>query len=461
MSEILAPIANTTVPLSAESLVTGTLNKLEVISLASVKNKLKILADAAKYDASCASSGSYRKREAGGMGNTEGMGICHSYTPDGRCVSLLKILMTNYCIYDCKFCINRISSDVKRARFTPKEIAWLTLEFYRRNYIEGLFLSSGIIDSSDSTMEQLIVTARLLRQEHKFGGYIHLKVVAGASQELVERAGLWADRISVNIEMPTQNDLDLLAPAKKIETAQESMDQIKSKIVETKEDSKKFKFTPKFAPAGQTTQMIVGATGTDDATFLQKSEGLYHGLGLRRIYYSAYSPITNADAILPTAQPMLVRENRLYQADWLMRFYGFKSEEIADSANPNLPLDIDPKTHWALRNRHFFPVDVNTSPKSALLRIPGLGVKNVDKIIEARKFGRLRVDDLRRLRIMWNRARYFLTALDHNPDAMLIDRVSLDTLLRPKSQQLSLFGDSEPVDNSPSAPEVPANVGAS
>lgn len=439
MSEILAPIPQTLIPLSDRSLATGQLNRLEIVSLEAVKGKLRILADAAKYDASCASSGSYRKRPEGGMGNTEGMGICHSYTPDGRCVSLLKILMTNYCIYDCKFCINRVSSDVKRARFTPKEIAWLTLEFYRRNYIEGLFLSSGIVESSDSTMEQLIETARLLRQVHKFGGYIHLKVVAGASQELIERAGLWADRISVNIEMPTQTDLDLLAPAKKIDVAEDSMAQIKEKITETKQDAKKFKSTPKFAPAGQTTQVIVGATGTDDATFLHKSEGLYKEQKLRRIYYSAYSPILNADAVLPTTQPVLVRENRLHQADWLMRHYGFKSEEIADKENPTLPLDIDPKTHWALRHRHFFPVNVNTAPKEKLLRIPGLGVKNVEKIIAARQFGRLRVEDLRRIRINWNRARYFLTALDHNPDALLIDRANLDALVRPHEQQLSLF----------------------
>ena len=411
----------------------------EVLNLTALSKKLAILADAAKYDASCSSSGSKRQRDARGMGNVEGMGICHSYAPDGRCISLLKILLTNFCIYDCKFCINRVSSDVKRAKFTPAEVVWLTLEFYRRNYIEGLFLSSGIIDSPDETMNQLVEVARSLREDHHFGGYIHLKVVAGSSPELVTDAGRYADRISANIEMPLQSDLDKLAPAKLIGDAQETMSKIQDKTLETADERKVFKLTPQFAPAGQTTQMIVGATGTDDASFLSKSETLYGDYKLRRVYYSAYSPIQNADAVLPTAAPALVRENRLYQADWLMRFYEFKADELANPLAPNLPTDIDPKTSWALRTRQFFPVDVNSAPRESLLRVPGFGVRNVDRILELRKLRRLRVHDLKQLRVTWKRARFFVTTQDHNPDALLIDRANLDAWLKPQEQQLSLF----------------------
>ena len=419
-------------------------------NLTSLQSKLAILADAAKYDASCSSSGSKRQRDARGMGNVEGMGICHSYAPDGRCISLLKILLTNYCIYDCKFCINRVSSDVKRARFTPEEVVWLTLEFYRRNYIEGLFLSSGIINSPDSTMDQLVEVARSLREDHHFGGYIHLKVVAGSSPELVTEAGRFADRISANIEMPLQSDLDKLAPAKQIGDAQGTMEKISDKLTEVADDRKNrlLKTKPTFAPAGQTTQMIVGATGTDDASFLAKSETLYSDYKLRRVYYSAYSPIQNADAVLPTSAPALIRENRLYQADWLMRFYDFKADEIANAAAPTLPSDIDPKTAWSLRNRGFFPVDVNTAPRQALLRVPGFGVRNVDRILELRKIRRLRVHDLQQLRVTWKRSRFFVTTIDHNPDALLIDRANLDAWLKPKEQQLSLFDSvAEPVAN--------------
>ena len=408
-------------------------------SFESLKNKLAILADAAKYDASCSSSGSQRKRQAGGMGNVEGMGICHSYAPDGRCISLLKILMTNYCIYDCKFCVNRVSSDTPRARFTPAEIVWLTLEFYRRNYIEGLFLSSGIIGSSDQTMELLIEVARSLRQDHKFNGYIHLKVVAGSSPELTERAGLFADRISVNIEMPVQTDLDRLAPAKTLVEAQGSMLDIKGKLDQTKDEQKHYKKTPLFAPAGQTTQMIVGATGTDDASFLNKTETLYKDYRLKRVYYSAYSPIVGADPTLPSGSPVLRRENRLYQADWLMRFYGFAANELANESAPSLSEDIDPKTAWALRNRHFFPVDVNKASKEELLRVPGFGVRGVERILMVRRLRRLRVQDLKTLRLTWARARFFVSTTDHNPDALLIDRQNLDSILRPGQQQLSLF----------------------
>lgn len=411
----------------------------KAISAVAVQAKLKILADAAKYDASCASSGSYRKRDSLGLGNTEGMGICHSYTPDGRCVSLLKILLTNYCIYDCKFCINRVSSDTKRAKFTPDEVVWLTMEFYRRNYIEGLFLSSGIIESSDATMELLIQVARTLRTRERFGGYIHLKVVAGATQELIQQAGLWADRISANIEMPVQTDLNLLAPAKTIAAAEKSMSQIKEKVDETKEDKKLLKKTPKFAPAGQTTQMIVGATDSPDRLILATSEKLYHDYSLRRVYYSAYSPIPHADALLPAVRPSLVRENRLYQADWLLRFYNFRASELVTIENPNLSLEMDPKSSWAVQNRHYFPVDVNTATRDQLLRVPGFGVRNVDRMLQSRQFRKLRVEDIKRLRVTWSRARFFVKTIDHNPDLLLLDTEDLSHRLKPKEQQLSLF----------------------
>lgn len=406
---------------------------------AKIRQKLSVLAEAAKYDASCASSGSYRKRDPNGLGNAEGMGICHSYTPDGRCVSLLKILLTNHCIFDCKFCVNRVSSTTPRARFTPEEVVWLTLEFYRRNYIEGLFLSSGIIDSADYTMEQLVRVAQLLRQTHKFNGYIHLKVVPGASTELIEQAGLWADRVSANIELPTQQDLNVLAPAKKIETAQETMAEIRDRREEAKEETKKSVKAPKFAPAGQTTQMIVGATPSPDAVLLQTSQSLYKDFGLRRVYYSAYSPIPNADAILPMEKPVLIRENRLYQADWLLRFYGFKAGELTPTEEPNLPLDVDPKTAWALRHRAFFPVDVNSAPREMLWRVPGLGVRNVERILQMRPFRRLTLYDLAKMRVPIKRARYFILTSDHNPDAHLIDRESLVRRVRPQEKQLSLF----------------------
>lgn len=405
-----------------------------------IRKKLAILADAAKYDASCSSSGGRRARQKGGMGNSEGTGICHSYTPDGRCISLLKILLTNFCIYDCRFCINRVSSDTERAKFSPEEVVWLTLEFYRRNYIEGLFLSSGIINSIDVTMEQMILVAKTLREKHKFNGYIHLKVVPGASQELIERAGLWADRVSANIELPTQEDLNTVAPAKTIESATDSMSQIKTKIDETKEDKKKFKKTPRFAPAGQTTQMIVGATPSTDAIILDRSSTLYSDYRLRRVYYSAYSPIPNADGVLPIQQPSLVRENRLYQADWLMRFYGFQAQEIVTADDPHLALDIDPKLAWALRNRHAFPVDVNKAPREMLLRIPGIGVRNVQRILQLRPFRQIRLEDLKKLRISLSKTKYFVTTIDHNPDALLIDRLNLKSKVQVQAtEQLSFF----------------------
>ncbi len=410
-----------------------------------LQGKLSILADAAKYDASCSSSGSKRQRDQNGMGNVEGMGICHSYAPDGRCISLLKILMTNYCIYDCKFCVNRVSSDVPRARFLPAEIVSLTLEFYRRNYIEGLFLSSGIINSSDETMEQLIQVARTLRETHKFNGYIHLKVVAGATEELILEAGKWADRISANIEMPVQKDLDILAPAKTLAAATKSMNQIADKVTETKSEIKKASSKssiiriPKFAPAGQTTQMVVGATPSSDALILHSSQDLYKKYNLRRVYYSAYSPIPKADALLPKEQPQLVRENRLYQADWLLRFYDFKADELLASPDDNLALDMDPKTGWAIKNRHYFPVDVNRASREQLLRVPGLGVRNVERILKMRPYHAITLTDLGKLRVPIKRAKYFIVTADNNPDAFLLDSARLEQRLRPDSVQLSLF----------------------
>ena len=404
-----------------------------------LQKKLAVLADAAKYDASCSSSGSKRKSAKGAMGNVEGMGICHSYAPDGRCISLLKILLTNFCIYDCRFCINRVSSDVKRAKFTPEEVVSLTLEFYRRNYIEGLFLSSGIIESSDATMELLIRVARSLREVHRFNGYIHLKVVAGASQELVVEAGKWADRVSANVEMPVQADLDVLAPAKTIEAATTVMGQVADRLVEAKDLKKRFASAPSFAPAGQTTQMIVGATASPDASILRTSQGLYRRYSLRRVYYSAYSPIPNADARLPADQPVLRRENRLYQADWLLRYYGFDAEELVSDAQPNLALDIDPKTAWALAHPGYFPVDVNEAPKASLLRIPGIGVRSVERILQLRRFRRITLIDLKKLNVTLSRAKYFVATADRNADLHLLDASALQVRLRPAPTQLSLF----------------------
>lgn len=409
------------------------------LSLTAIQKKLAILADAAKYDASCSSSGGKRSRDPNGMGNSEGMGICHSYAPDGRCISLLKILLTNFCIYDCKFCINRVTSNVQRARFTPEEVIWLTLEFYRRNYIEGLFLSSGIVESPDATMELLVRVARGLRETHRFNGYIHLKLVAGSSQELAEEAGKWADRVSANIEMPVQPDLDILAPAKTIAAVTKTMAQISDKLIETKDNVKHIKSTPKFAPAGQTTQMVVGATPTSDAAILGTSESLYQKFSLKRVYYSAYSPIPNADALLPAEKPSLVRENRLYQADWLLRLYGFKANELVNDLAPNLALDMDPKTSWSLNHREAFPIDVNKAPKAALLRIPGIGVKNVERILQLRRYHKITLADLKKMNVAISRAKYFVITSDHNPDVWLLDSESLNQRLRPKAVQLSLF----------------------
>ncbi|QEG24960.1 putative DNA modification/repair radical SAM protein [Mariniblastus fucicola] len=405
----------------------------------SVDRKLAILADAAKYDASCASSGSKSTRKGSKIGSTEGMGICHSYTPDGRCVSLLKILLTNYCIYDCQYCVNRVTSDTPRARFSVSEVVDLTMEFYKRNYIEGLFLSSGIIQNSDYTMEQLTLVAKTLRTDHRFGGYIHLKTIPGAAEELITEAGLWADRLSVNIELPTELDLKQLAPEKKKPQIVTAMSGIKEKIDETKEDRKSGMKPPKFAPAGQSTQMIVGATETPDDEILKTADELYTGQRLRRVYYSAYSPIPHADALLPGKSPPLIREHRLYQADWLLRFYGFDVNEIVVREDRNLDLEIDPKLAWALQQRDYFPVDVNTASREQLLRIPGIGARNVKRILSIRRHKKLRTDDLKKLRVAWKRAKSFVITVDHNPALANLDRSDLKQLIAPKERQLTLF----------------------
>ncbi|MCP4777987.1 MAG: putative DNA modification/repair radical SAM protein [Planctomycetaceae bacterium] len=404
-----------------------------------IQRKLSILADAAKYDASCASSGSKSTRKGSSIGSTEGTGICHSYTPDGRCISLLKILLTNYCIYDCQYCVNRVTSDTPRARFSADEVVNLTMEFYKRNYIEGLFLSSGIIQNSDYTMEQLTLVAKKLRTEHRFGGYIHLKTIPGAAEELITEAGLWADRLSVNIELPTEMDLKQLAPEKKKTQIVGAMSGIKDKIDEIKSDRKSGMRPPKFAPAGQSTQMIVGATETPDNEILKTASELYTGQRLRRVYYSAYSPIPHADSLLPGKSPPLVREHRLYQADWLLRFYGFDVNEIVVREDKNLDLEIDPKLAWALQQRGYFPVDVNTASREQLLRVPGIGARNVKRILSIRRHQRLRTDDLKKLRVAWKRAKSFVITEDHNPALSDLDRSDLKQLIAPKEKQLTFF----------------------
>ena len=360
-----------------------------------VRGKLAILADAAKYDASCASSGAKGARDRTrtsdpGIGSTEGMGICHSYTPDGRCVSLLKILLTNYCIFDCQYCVNRVTSDVRRARFKVDEVVSLTLEFYKRNYIEGLFLSSGIIGSPDDTMGELVEVARRLREEHHFRGYIHLKTIPECGDELIERAGLYADRLSINVELPTETDLQKLAPEKKTPQIEAAMAEVKQRRAENRLDRRRGFKAPVFAPAGQSTQMIVGATDTPDREIINTASRLYTRHDLRRVYYSAYSPIPHADARLPGQSPPLVREHRLYQADWLVRHYGFAAEEITTEDEPDLDLELDPKTVWALRHRGLFPMDVNRAAREELLRVPGLGVRSVDRLLKIRRFRSLR-----------------------------------------------------------------------
>lgn len=407
-----------------------------------LRQRLEILADAAKYDASCASSGTAKKNSLGGkgVGSTEGMGICHAYAPDGRCISLLKILLTNHCIFDCHYCINRKSANTPRARFTPQEVVDLTLNFYRRNYIEGLFLSSGIVKSANHTMEQLVEVARILREEHDFRGYIHLKTIPEADAEIIHAAGLYADRVSINVELPTDSGLTRLAPDKNAAQIEGAMARTKDRIIEAKDERKRFRHAPRFAPAGQSTQMIVGADGANDAAIIGKASRLYGSFGLRRVYYSAFSPIPDASAVLPLKRPPLMREHRLYQSDWLMRFYGFAPGEVADAtgADGNLPLDIDPKLAWALKFRESFPVDVNRAAKEQLLRVPGLGTTAVARIIAARRHRTLRLDDVARLTASVAKVRPFICTIDWRP-TLLTDRADLRRLLAPRQEQLELF----------------------
>ena len=402
-----------------------------------LSEKLALLADAAKYDASCSSSGGQKRdaRGTGGIGSNEGMGICHAYAPDGRCISLLKILLTNFCIYDCAYCINRRSSNVRRARFTVEEVVQLTMDFYRRNYIEGLFLSSGIIRSSDYTMEMLVEVARRLREEERFGGYIHLKTIPDASPELLAAAGRWADRLSINVEMPTEGGLKALAPEKDQRDIRQAMGRLRLNIEEAKAEKK----APRFAPAGQSTQMIVGADASTDRDVLTTSGNLYANYRLKRVYFSAFSPIPDASKALPLRPPPLVREHRLYQADWLMRFYGFSQPEIlAGSSDGMLDLAIDPKLAWALRNRGQFPVDINRADREALLRVPGLGTKVVAKILETRRHRRMRLEDVGRICQSIAKLRPFIIAEGWSPGAVT-DKTGLrDTIVR-SCEQLSLF----------------------
>ncbi|MGN3973309.1 putative DNA modification/repair radical SAM protein [Tsuneonella sp. SYSU-LHT278] len=408
----------------------------------SIIEKLEILADAAKYDASCASSGTAKRNSSGGkgIGSTEGMGICHAYAPDGRCISLLKILLTNHCVFDCHYCVNRKSSNVRRARFTPQEVVDLTLSFYRRNYIEGLFLSSGIVKSSNHTMEQLVEVARILREDHDFRGYIHLKTIPEADPELVHQAGLYADRVSINVELPTDAGLTRLAPDKNARQIEGAMGKLKSDIVEAKDNRKRFRHAPRFAPAGQSTQMIVGADAASDADIVGKASRLYDSFRLRRVYYSAFSPIPDASAVLPLKRPPLIREHRLYQSDWLMRFYGYQPQEVmqATEADGNLPLDIDPKLAWALKFRERFPVDVNRAGRDELLRVPGLGVRAVNRILASRRHRTMRLDDVAKLTVSIAKVRPFIVTADWRP-VLLTDRADLRALLAPRQEQLELF----------------------
>jgi len=387
------------------------------------REKLAILADAAKYDASCASSGSVKRssRDGKGLGSTDGgMGICHAYAPDGRCISLLKILLTNSCIFDCHYCINRKSSNVRRARFTVEEVVRLTLGFYQRNYIEGLFLSSGIIRSPDYTMEQVVAVARRLREEHQFRGYIHLKTIPDADPALVHQAGLYADRLSINVELPTAAGLKRLAPEKSASRIEGAMRDLKGAIEDGHDAIRRYRSAPKFAPAGQSTQMIVGADSANDVDIITSASGLYDRYKLRRVYYSAFSPIPDSSAILPLRRPPLVREHRLYQSDWMIRFYGFSAREVVQAADDDgmMPLDMDPKLAWALKFRATFPVDVNHAPKEMLLRVPGLGIQGVTGILASRRVHSLRLEDVARLTVSIARLRPFIVTSDWRPVAL-------------------------------------------
>jgi putative DNA modification/repair radical SAM protein len=405
----------------------------------SLQEKLAILADAAKYDASCASSGGERRKsKAGELGSITGSGICHSYAPDGRCISLLKILLTNHCVYDCLYCVNRVSSNVARARFTPEEVVDLTLAFYRRNYIEGLFLSSGIIKSPDYTMEQLVRVAKLLREVHKFRGYIHLKTIPEADPRLIEQAGIYADRLSFNIELPRDVSFGALAPQKSERSILKAMGGLKLKLDAAREEKRVLRHAPTFAAAGQSTQMIVGADAASDSEILRSSVSLYSSYGLKRVYYSAFSPFPGASDALPSRKAPLMREHRLYQADWLYRFYDFSLADIESATNDGMfDMSIDPKMAWALKNRDSFPVDVNRDSREKLLRVPGLGVRSVDHILRARRGGRLRLADIGKLARSIKSLRHFIVAEDWRPRTL--DLQNLRARVEPPPRQLELF----------------------
>ena len=414
-----------------------------------LQEKLRILSDAAKYDVSCSSSGSNRKSEKGTLGSTAASGICHSFTPDGRCISLLKILMTNYCIYDCAYCINKRSNDVERAAFTVDEIVHLTINFYRRNYIEGLFLSSAIIQNPDHTMEMLTQVVKKLRNEHHFGGYIHLKAIPGADPALIHEAGLYADRMSVNIELPSADSLKLLAPDKKKEEIFTPMKNISQQKHYYEDERKRSRHAPLFVPGGQSTQLIIGATPDSDLNILSLSEKLYQKYQLKRVYYSAYTPVNKGGHLPDILTPPTLREHRLYQGDWLLRYYGFKADELLDQKHPQFDIHLDPKTSWALNNLHLFPVEINKAPYAMLLRVPGIGVKGAKKIVSSRRIGPLHYEDLKKLGVVLKRAQYFITCGTKYYGSVAMDEQKIRHMLAPSStaligetngyEQLSLF----------------------
>ncbi|HKG06023.1 MAG TPA: putative DNA modification/repair radical SAM protein [Pedobacter sp.] len=414
-----------------------------------IHKKLNILADAAKYDVSCSSSGGTRKNENKGLGDSHASGICHTYTEDGRCVSLLKILLTNHCIFDCAYCVSRKSNDIERAAFTVEEVVSLTINFYRRNYIEGLFLSSGIFKNADFTMERLLRVVKKLRLEENFNGYIHLKTIPGASDELIREAGMYADRMSINLEMPTEIGLKLLAPEKSHLDVIRPLGFVQNQIMQFTEEKKLIRSVPKFVPAGQSTQMVIGATRETDKDIMQTADRFYRSFSLKRVYYSGYVPISH-DNRLPMigTQPPLIRENRLYQTDWLMRFYGFHVNELLNDANPHLDVDIDPKLSWALRNLQYFPIDINTAAYKMIIRVPGIGISSAQKIVQARKFGKLRIDQLKKIGIAYNRAKYFIRCADspyqlkefqHTQIKSFILAESESKYLKAGNDQLNLF----------------------
>ena len=408
-----------------------------------IDEKLRILSDAAKYDVSCSSSGSSRKNTSNGLGNAAYSGICHSWSADGRCVSLLKILMTNYCIYDCKYCISRKSNDIERAILTPDEIVRLTMNFYRRNYIEGLFLSSGVIKNADYTMEQMIAVAKKLRLEENFNGYIHMKVIPGASRELIHEIGLYVDRVSVNIELAENKALKLLAPDKKPTDISTSMGLIRKNQIQNTEEKKLFKSTPSFIPAGQTTQMIIGAGGESDFAILNRSENLYKNFGLKRVYYSAYVPVNKSGILANTNAVPMLREHRIYQADWLLRFYNFKAEEILDEKNPFIDPLLDPKANWAVQNWHLFPMEINRASYKDLIRIPGIGVTSAKRIVMVRRHNVIKYEHLKKLGVVIKRAKYFITVngefMGFRKESPELIRNALIEKEKVEMQQLKLF----------------------